>query len=210
MTKTSIFLTATLFAFALSSCSKPDDDNNNSSEDTTVSEVSINATSSTAWNYYSFAEDKVVGSADESEENNAVWAARKDWDIAIRRYNIRTNSGEFTSVNAKGGVYTFDKNTSFASVSSLPNGARFVEDKIITSTGMGGSSSVIRSEATVILFKENEDGSLVMPPVYLPAPVYIFRTADGNHYYKVEFTQYKDENDVAGHVKFNRAKVTEK
>ena len=53
----------------------------------------------------------------------------------------------------------------------------------------------------------NEDGSLVMPPVYLKAPVYIFRTADGARCFKVEFTQYQDEDKVSGHVKFNYAQI---
>ncbi|MDR0763017.1 MAG: HmuY family protein [Bacteroidales bacterium] len=169
--------------------------------------VYINATSSKLWHYYSLQDGKLVDSASESTENNAIWAARKDWDIAVQRYNIRTNSGEFTTASAKGGVYTFDENTTFESVEKVPSGASFVEDKAITSTGMGGTTTVVRSEATVILFKKNSDGSLIMPPVYLPAPVYIFRSADGNNYYKVGFTQYVNENAVTGHVMFDMAKI---
>ena len=41
------------------------------------------------------------------------------------------------------------------------------------------------------------------------APVYIFRTADGSAYFKVEFTQYQDENKVTGHVRFNYAKLSD-
>lgn len=199
-----LFLSLTILAFTLGSCSK-DDDPTPPGE---TKEAYIDATSSTAWHYYSFAEGKIIGSADESAENNAIWSARKDWDIAVKRYNIRTNSGEFTSANAQGGVYTYDGNTTFGSVMNVPSNIQFVTDKAITSSGMGGTTTVVRSEAAVILFKKNEDGTTIMPPVYLQAPVYIFRTADGNNFYKVQFTQYKNEEDKTGHVKFNLAKIT--
>ena len=72
---------------------------------------------------------------------------------------------------------------------------------------MGGKTTMVKSNATVILFKKNNDGSMIMPPVYLQAPVYIFRTADGKDYYKLQFTQYQNENKVTGHVKFYSAKI---
>ncbi|MDR2466458.1 MAG: HmuY family protein [Prevotellaceae bacterium] len=195
-------LTATIFT----SCSK-DKDDNKAEQPGATTESYIDASSNTAWHYYSFGEDKVLGSADESAENNAAWAARKDWDIAVRRYNIRTNSGEFTAAGAKGGVATQGTGVTFESLQKVPAGAIFVGDKAVTSSGMGGTTTVVRSEATVILFKQNEDGSLVMPPVYLPAPTHIFRTADGENYYKVRFTQYQNAESVTGHVKFDRAKI---
>jgi hypothetical protein len=208
MKRVSFFLLAALFASAVVSCSKDNDDNNDPKPGETK-EAYIDATSNTVWHYYSLSGEEIVGSAEESAENNAVWAARKDWDIAVRRYNIRTNSGEFTTAGAQGGVYTFDANTTFASVLQTPVNAEFAVDKAITSQGMGGSTTVIRSDAAVILFQQNEDGSLVMPPVYLPAPVYIFRTASGKDYYKVQFTQYLNEDGATGHVKFKLAKISE-
>ncbi len=162
----------------------------------------VDASSKQEWHYFSFGQNKIVGSAAESEENNAIWKARKDWDLAIRRFEIRTNSGEFTSTGASGGVHTLDSGITFVSVTKVPKDATFATDKTITSAGMGGTSTVIRSEATVINFKKRTDGSLVMPPVYLPAPIYIFRTADGTAHYKVQFIQYKNEKNATGHVRF--------
>jgi hypothetical protein len=199
------FTMATLMASTVFvSCSKDDEKDEQAGA---TNEAYINASSNTAWNYYSFSRNEMVGSADESAENNAAWAARKDWDIAVRRYNIRTNGGEFTTSGAQGGVATLDAGTTFASIQKVPAGVSFATDKAVTSSGMGGTTTVVRSEATVILFKQNEDGSLVMPPVYLPAPVYVFRTADGANYYKVQFTQYQNEESATGHVKFNHAKI---
>ena len=156
---------------------------------------------------FSFAEGKVVGSGKEDETDNAAWAARTDWDIAINRYSIRTNSGEASSTGAKGGVYTFDSTVTFDSVAEVPAGATFSTDKAVTSEGMGGTTTTVKSEATVILFKTDAEGNKVMPPVYLQAPVYLFRSADGNHCYKVLFTQYQDENKESGHVIFSFAEV---
>ena len=119
------------------------------------------------------------------------------------RYNVRTNSGAATSVGAKGGVYVSSE--SFDALKKLPEGIKFEEDVVVTSTGMGGTTSVVQSTATVIEFQRNEDGSMVMPPVYLKAPVYIFRSADGKKCFKLEFTQYQDENKESGHVKFRFA-----
>lgn len=204
--RTKIFLSA-LFSMVIlgfSSCSKDD-----STEQPPVEskEAYINATSKTTWHYFSLAENKVVGTGEENTTDNAAWAARKDWDVAVNRYLVRTNSGAATSVSAQGGVYTFGASTTFNSVTAIPDGATFAADKAVTSEGMGGSTTVVQSVAAVILFKKNEDGSTIMPPVYLQAPVYIFRTADGTEHYKVQFTQYQDENKVTGHVKFYSAKI---
>lgn len=194
-----VFLTLALAIVALVACTKNDESTKGTEE---TKEAYIDATSKTAWNYYSLTEGKLVGTG---EDNS--WFLRTDWDFAINRYFIRTNSGAATEANAKGGVYTFPVSVAFNSVTALPEGVQFVADKAITSEGMGGATTVIRSEAEVILFKKNEDGSTMMPPVYLQAPVYIFRTADGAQYYKIQFTQYQDDNKVSGHVKFYSTQI---
>lgn len=221
MKKTFILLSLTVLAFTLGSCSKNDDP----TPPGETQEAYIDATSSTTWNYYSFAEGKIIGSADESEENNAAWGIRKDWDIAIRRYHVRTNSGEFTKVNSQGGVYmylcakadgdiyVFDEKIPFSSVMNVPLNIEFKTDKSITHAGMGGDITLVRSEVETMKMKKKWDDTnkqwvTEMPPVYLKAPLCIFRSADGNHYYKVEFTQYMNDEGKTGHVKFNVAKIT--
>lgn len=165
----------------------------------------MDATSKTTWTYFSLSKGEVIGTGAESEADNAAWAARTDWDLAVCRYNIRTNSGTSSSTGANGGVYT--STMTFEGLSSIPADAAFEADKLVTSSGMGGEKTVSESSATVITFKTNADGSKVMPPVYLKAPVYVFRTADGGSAYKVEFTQYQNEDKVTGHVKFRFAKI---
>ena len=167
----------------------------------------IDATQKKTWTYFSLKDNKVVGTGEESEAGDAEWAKRSDWDIAVNRYMIRTNSGAATTIGSKGGVYICEENVTFAGLNALPQGAEFKEDTAVTSEGMSGTTTVIKSEATVILFKTNADGSLIMPPVYLKAPIYVFRSADGKTMHKVEFTQYKDEEGKSGHVKFNHAEL---
>lgn len=193
-----IFLALSIALTVFTSCSKEE----NVESVVETQEAYINATSKTTWNYYSLSENKLVGTGEENDSDNNSWAARQDWDFALCRYAIRTNSGAATTVNAKGGIYTFTNSVAFASISALPSDAQFISDKAITSSGMSGTVTVVKSDATVISFKTNEDGSLVMPPVYLQAPVYAFRSADGNSAYKLQFTQYQDENSATGHVRF--------
>lgn len=202
MKATTLLLTLSAAATLFTSCSK---DNSIDKPEIETKESYINATSKTTWHYFSLSGNKVVGTGEQTEADNKTWAARTDWDFAVNRYEIRTNSGEATSVKATGGVYTFGAAVTFASVNEVPANAAFAADKAVTSNGMGGAVTTVKSEASVIVFKKNDDGSMIMPPVYLQAPVYIFRTADGKGHYKVQFTQYQDENKVTGHVKFYSA-----
>lgn len=200
--KTAI-LTLSIFFMALASCS----DKNDSDIAEGTNEAYINATSKTDWQYFSLSENKLVGSGAESEADNQAWAARKDWDFAVCSYKIRTNSGAATSASAAGGVFAFGQNTDFNSVNELPFGAAFATDKAITQEGMSGTTTTVMSDATVILFKLDDEGNKIMPPVYLQAPLYLFRTADGERIYKLQFTQYQNEDKVSGHVKFYFARI---
>ncbi len=163
----------------------------------------IDATSYTDWNYYSLSEKKLVGKGAEDSLTNQAWFARNDWDFAVKRYEVRTNSGAASSINSQGGVYTFADGIDFHSATALPAGASFEVDQAVTEAVMaGGEKTTIKSKAQVVLLKKNDDGSFVMPPVFLPSPLYAFRSADGQKVYKLTFTQYKDEEGTSGKVKF--------
>jgi hypothetical protein len=199
----------TIYLFGLSlitliSCTKEDDPKPKTGETKTVN---IDATSKTTWHYYSFSEEKIIGSGEEDSTSNAAWFARDDWDIAVQRYFIRTNSGAATSIGSKGGVFTCDESITFASLETVPASAVFETDKAITKRSHGKTYEIILSTSQVIQFKANADGSLVMPPVYLPSPVYIYKTANGEDIYKVNFTQYTNDDGVTGHVGFEVAQL---
>ena len=207
MKKLFLFLFALAGVLAFTSCSDDDDENNGGAPAGAVKQVYVDASDKNQWSYYSLANNQLVGTGAETAEDNAKWGARKDWDIAISRYMVRTNSGDFTKAGAKGGVYTCAESVTFAGLTELPANVQFEADKTITSQGMGGETTVVKSSATVIQFKKNADGSLIMPPVYLKSPIYIFHAAEGNACYKLEFTHYKNEDGVSGHVRFNFAQL---
>ena len=202
-----IFLLSAIALVAFVSCSDDDDPKVDIPFESVTNEVSVDATSSTTWHYYSFTDDKWIGEGEQTDTDDASWFARTDWDIAINRYHVRTNSGASTSVGAQGGFYECDASTTFESLTKLPTGLTYEVDQLITSTGMSGTTTVAKSGAVVTVFKTNEDGSMIMPPVYLKAPIYLFRTADGQSYFKVEFTQYKNDSGDSGYVKFNAAEI---
>jgi len=207
-----LLLSMSVALFALTACSK-DEESTPAPVASETKEASIDATSKTSWTYFSLSENKVIGTAEESEVENAKWFARADWDLAVCRYKIRTNSGEATTVGSKGGVYTFDKDTKFDAVNKLPKGVEFIVDKTVTYLGMGYKPTLgVMSKALVVEMKKTWDETekkwkTIMPPVYLKTPVYVFRTADGKATYKVQFTQYQDENKESGHVKFYSAHI---
>lgn len=195
MKKQFLILLAAIALFSACSSDKKDDVRGKE-----VKEAYIDASSHTNWNYFSFSKGKVVGSAPDKE--NTEWFKRDDWDIAINRYHIRTNSGLSTTINSKGGVFTFAANKKFSEITAIPSNINFAKDKEIVVRGHGGSVNMIKSNVLAVVFKKNADGSMIMPPVYLKPPVYAFQTADGKDVYKVEFTQYL-KGKTSGHIKFN-------
>ena len=203
MKKTIFFLAALTAALTFASCDK----NNGNNGGDTGTEVSIEATKTGQWHYFSFAQNQELGVADDSDTS---WKERTDWDIAINKYSIRTNSGDSTTSGA-GGVYTCEAGVTFASLTAVPAGATFEADKTVTETGMGGETTTTKSTATVIQFQLDANGDKVMPPVYLPSPVSIFRIAAGSKHYTVSFTQYQgigaDGATVSGRVKFTYAEL---
>lgn len=203
-----LIFTLAVVALALVSCDKKESDGKGGA--TTPAETNstyIDATSKTTWHYFSFADNKVVGTGEETTEDNAKWFARTDWDIAISTSQVRTNSGDATTAGAKGGV-AITSGVILADITSIPTSESFKIDKKITSTGMGGvATTKIYSEATVIQLKKDAEGNTIMPPVFLKSPVYVFRAANGTAHYKLEFTQYQNAEKKSGHVKFSNVKM---
>ena len=85
------------FALLLFSACQPNRQENKAEE------VIINGLSDTEWSYFSFESGTVVGRSElNNKEQDAQWASRKDWDIAICGDYIKTNSG--TSGNGFAGA----------------------------------------------------------------------------------------------------------
>lgn len=169
----------------------------------TAKNGNVNASSQTDWHYYSLHNNTLVGSGNASTE--AEWFGRADWDIALNRMNIRTNSG--TSNSKQGGIYVCADDVKFDDLTQIPADTLFERDGIITSSGMGGTSTISRATPWSVKFSTNADGSLIMPPVYNPTNVYVVRSADGKSYYKMYFYSYQSDQGATGHLKFNMTKL---
>ncbi|MBQ9470028.1 MAG: HmuY family protein [Bacteroidales bacterium] len=159
----------------------------------------IDAHESGKWQYYSLAENKLVGTGDAS--NDTEWFARTDWDFALNRFNIRTNSGTSNS-KPQGGIHTCGEEVTFDGLTAMPTTTNFEQDSWITSKGMGGTTTTSRSKAPSCKLIMS-----TMPPGYEPTKVYIVRTADGKSHYKVWFFSYQSDKGASGHLKFHMAKL---
>ena len=200
MKKLLLPLSIAILAFA-TSCSKDDDTN---IDQPSKEKDYLDATSYTTWHYISAKDNSVVGTG-EHKIDDAKWAARTDWDFAIQRFKVRTNSGTSSSVDANGGVHTFGKDVAYADISSISTAAPFVADVDVTEEQMDESVKTESKSTAVVSVMASG-----MPPTWLKAPIYAIRSADGKSVYKVEFTQYKNEKGESGCVKYNIAGITKK
>lgn len=81
-------------------------------------EVTLNGLSADKWTYFSLETGSVVGqSTFADEQEDASWAARTDWDLAICGDRLKTNGG--TSGKGLGGILR-DTQESFLSLEEAP------------------------------------------------------------------------------------------
>lgn len=198
MKKLFMILAASAALFSSCTTDKDNGGDTNGSVDNIVETVLVDATSKTTWHYYNFKQKKFVGTGETSAD--ATWAARTDWDVAICRYKVRTNSG--TSGVGKGGLYTCyiggDKTQSFKfdELTSVPAGATFTKDIEYSEEQMDESMLTESRSIAVVAVMEG------MPPIWKKAPLYIMPNAEGTGFYKVDFLSYKNASGESGHVSF--------
>lgn len=224
MRKRFAILTLLSLLFVVSCAKISEDDlyqNGSNLEAGEFSDGTLNATDYNQWHYFSFSENKtLVSIEDESVENGTediysdgeLYATvarydcsvpesvkeRTDWDIAICRYKVRTNSG--TSGVGQGGLYTFADGVTVSSIGTLSlDDIDFTEDEVTQSSGMTEVKYESISTASVAWWD-------TMPPVYYQPPLYLFRSGDGESYYAVQFTSYEGVDDkgqtASGYVSF--------
>lgn len=99
-------------------CSNKDADPADVPAPVEVNTLTVEGLSEDAWTYISFENGKVVGSSElGNEEEDAAWAARKDWDIALCGKLLKTNSG--TSGEGQGGILPVS-DKSFNAIDTAP------------------------------------------------------------------------------------------
>lgn len=162
------------------------------SDGTTVGKIYVDATSYTDWVYISFSDRKVT-TLDVSQP------APENWDIAVHRYDAKTNSGRVADSGATG----------FSVLSSMarPTADEYVADiwttdKIITdmSTMMDGYLSYAVSYYNAELSKWLNVDKSTMPPIYsMSNKVYLVRLADGTDA-AVKLENYMDAQGIKGYL----------
>lgn len=99
-------------------CSNKDADPADVPAPVEVNTLTVEGLSEDAWTYISFENGKVVGSSElGNEEEDAAWAVRKDWDIALCGKLLKTNSG--TSGEGQGGILPVS-DKSFNAIDTAP------------------------------------------------------------------------------------------
>lgn len=123
-----------------------------------------------------------------------------DWDIALHRYDVKTNGASAIATTE----------SDMAKVSTIPSSGFTADIKtdslMIDNTGMmndkiGYATSMINE----ILNKGIEFSSVPMPPTpanwTMSELVYIIKLKSGE-YAKIKFTDYSNDSDVNGHISF--------
>ena len=136
----------------------------------------IKATSEENWTYFDFSRGKEVDIFDKSS---------REWDLAFRRGNVKTNGGS-TNKFGKGGVLDLGE-VDFDSVDQVPN-RPFIEDK--------ATRTESKNEALVSWYKYNYITHKLTPR----KNVYIVKAADGR-YAKVQFLGFYCDNKEPGCVR---------
>ncbi|MGI6370258.1 MAG: hypothetical protein GX372_02095 [Ignavibacteria bacterium] len=158
----------------------------------------LKATAYDQWVYYDFSTGKsVVHSIDENVDEQSF-----NWDIAIHRYDIRTNGGSALET---------DK-TDLAALTSIPAGTftADVPDSIIVdmSNMMAGEVKYAKSSLNKVLSKWLNLDMSSMPPNYtLSNLVYVLKTKD-EKYIKILFTDYTNKEGLKGYISFSYEYMT--
>lgn len=160
------------------------------------------------WVYFSF-EDGIVGryfidlsniSEDNKVDGNMVDADGKavsessfDWDIALHRWDIRTNGG--SALNTE--------KTEMTDVTTIPTTGYTADiDKEIYATSAMLTGTKAPFTLNEELCKWMTVNTSQMPPVYtIHKYVYIVKTQAGK-YAKIQFTDRTNDDDVSGYVTF--------
>ena len=176
-----IYLTVVSLLFMFNSC---DDSSVTEPPPSGVGkELMIDASSKTDWVYFSFSKGDTVTIA---ESNGSL-----EWDLGLRRYHFKTNSG--TSGSGQGGAVNMGK-VDFASVTEAPESGYTVDDSV-TFQGHGGSK-------TYSLNPVLEGWAIMegMPPTFVTTDsIYVLKTAEGK-YAKLWLKGYYNEESVSGHI----------
>lgn len=149
-------------------------------------EITIDATSSEEWVYFSF----VTGEYGEIVEVNDPENS-SDWDIAFQRFKIKTNSGTSTLTNGQGqGAYNTEM--TFEEVTDVPQDVIYTVDEIMEEPMNPGA--FYTGNPVIGNWYEMGQGGIVSKN-----DTFILNYATGD-YVKVQITDYYNEENVSGYI----------
>lgn len=159
--------------------------------------VYLNATSYTRWTYIDFHTQKM-----DSIEITPDAQVPENWDIAIHRYDVKTNGGTVLETG-------FTGLSTLLSSGTLPQGT-FISDewtteKIIVdmSTMADGYLGYAESDYNPELSKWLNVDKSTMPPIYTPSnKVYLLKLKDGTMA-AIRLKSYMNELGVKGYMTFD-------
>ena len=154
----------------------------------------INATGSTTWAYFSFAEDDTVTVTDPLNSD--------EWDLAFQRYRIKTNGGESGSGQGCAANSYLKGQKGFDALKIIADTTSFVQDDSITiAVQQGYMTYVVNPELYQWFTMEMAtQGTQIVPS----DTIYIIKTHDGK-YAKVWFKSYYSATNVSGYITFQYA-----
>lgn len=159
--------------------------------------VYIDATSYTRWTYIDFHTQKI-----DSVEITPETQVPENWDIAIHRYDVKTNDGSVLETGLTG-------LSTLLTSGALPQGT-FISDewtteKIIVdmSTMADGYLGYAESDYNPELSKWLNVDKSTMPPIYTPSnKVYLLKLKDGTMA-AIRLKSYMNELGVKGYMTFD-------
>lgn len=159
--------------------------------------VYIDATSYTRWTYIDFHTQKI-----DSVEITPETQVPKNWDIAIHRYDVKTNDGSVLETGLTG-------LSTLLTSGALPQGT-FISDEWTTekivvdmSTMADGYLGYTESDYNPELSKWLNVDKSTMPPIYTPSnKVYLLKLKDGT-IVAIRLKSYMNELGVKGYMTFD-------
>lgn len=179
----------------LNSCGKETPETPNNGNENQSVEVYIDATSKTTWHYYSFDKAEFIASCEVDSQEDKAMKSCDDWDIAIMRYHVKTNSGTSTDIG-KGGLYTCSEGVTFDNLTTLPADITYAVDQLVEQPQMSGDTLYLSLSTAVVAVMDG------MPPTWLKSPLYIVKDGKGENNYKLDFISYKNNEGTSGHVSY--------
>jgi len=158
-------------------CDDDDDSPSSTPVDSESSSMLIDATNYSRWVYFSFEAGDTIQVSDPSTS--------KEWDLALMRSNLRTNSG--TSGNALGGVYNAGT-VGMSSILQAPESGYVVDDSIEVYDHDTHSYKNVAGSLALAGWL-SMDMSAMPPTVTYTDSIYVIKTAKGN-YAKIHVTDY--------------------